>query len=171
MNFKKLSSQVLDNYELMTKESVQYQNDNKISCPSKCSSCCQNPKVSATALEMLPLALFLIESNSIPENWNSEICLFYSKGCSVYTHRPTVCRLFGWTQISGKNNDRLSICPKTEKANSNLSPNAPKIELWARKIKELDPSLSQEILPINQALKLMIEKVLLTNSFNESRDL
>ena len=161
-----LATEVESLYTEMSTESNLYQARNKIYCPSKCSNCCKSPTVSATPLEMLPLAFHLINSNQVPTDWSKDSCIFHHNGCSKYLYRPTVCRLFGWAQVSGKTANRLSVCPTTIK-NNELSPDAPNIELWASKVRSLEPSLGTEILPINQALKLMVEKILLYQRFDE----
>lgn len=164
MNFKSISQKVETLYSEMSKESLEYSSNNSISCPSKCDHCCKNSNVSATPLEMLPLALELIKNNNLDLNFDKSTCIFNQSGCSVYSKRPTVCRLFGWSKVSSKEGQRLSMCPKVL-SNSVVDPNAPDIELWARKIKEVHPEWGSEIIPINQALKIMIEKILLYESF------
>lgn len=158
-SFKKLSDSVSDLYQQMDVESKAYSSENKISCPKKCDHCCKNPKVSSTPLEMLPLALELIKNNQTNQDWSKSTCLFNSQGCQAYNYRPTVCRLFGWAKVSAKEGTRLSICPKVS-SNEALDPNAPDIEQWSRKVKELDPNLGSELYPINQALKIMVEKII-----------
>jgi uncharacterized protein len=162
--FKSISKEIENLYSEMSEESSLYQKKNSIYCPVKCDNCCKNPSVSSTPLEMLPLALELIKNNNTDLDWNKETCLFNNKGCSVYSVRPTVCRLFGWSQVSAKDGRRLSICPKTV-SNGVLNANAPDIEMWSRKIKEIHPEWSNQILPINQSLKIMVEKVLFYQSF------
>jgi len=168
MKYKLLAEQVLNVYKEMDDQSIYYSQSNKINCPSKCNHCCSNPNVSATPLEMLPLALHLIKNNQVPTNFDSPTCLFKTDKCSVYDNRPTVCRLFGWTQVSSKNGQRLSICPKVQTPSGkldNLDPNAPNIAYFASKIKEVDPSLGSTILPINQALKQIIDSVLMYQNY------
>lgn len=155
--YNDLSSQVEVIYQEMDKASTQYKEENKIGCPSQCNHCCTNPKVSATPLEMLPLALHLLQNNQVPKNLDSPICIFKTNQCSVYNHRPTVCRLFGWTKVSGKNEPRLSICPKVQTSSGELALNAPDIAYFARKVNELHPSLGNDILPINQSLKQILD--------------
>ena len=158
--FKELSDSVKDLYQEMDTESQSYSLNNKVSCPKKCDHCCKNSEVSSTPLEMLPLALELIKNNQTDLDWTKTTCLFNNQGCQVYNYRPTVCRLFGWVKVSAKEGSRLSICPKVS-SNQVLEPNAPDIEQWSRKIKELDPNLGSDLHPINQSLKIMIEKILL----------
>lgn len=165
MKFNLLADQIQKIYQEMDEQSKSYSQTNQVSCPSKCNHCCSNPNVSATPLEMLPLALYLIKNNQIPKNLDSKTCAFKTDKCSVYEYRPTVCRLFGWTQVSGKNNPRLSICPKVQTVSGKLDLNAPNIANFASKVKEVDPSLGSTILPINQALQQMIDSILLYQKY------
>lgn len=165
MKYFLLAEQVKSVFKEMDEASISYSQNNGISYPSKCNNCCSNPNVSATPLEMLPLALHLIKNNQVPKDFNSTTCLFKTSHCSVYEYRPTVCRLFGWTQVSGKNGQRLSICPKVQTPSGKLDLNAPNIANLALKVKELNPSLGSTIMPINQALKEMIDIILLSQSY------
>lgn len=164
MDFKSISKKVEDLYSEMSSESEAYRLNNGLSCQSKCDHCCKNSNVSATPLEILPLALELIKNNQVDLDFSKPTCIFNKNGCGVYNQRPTVCRLFGWSKVSSKDGKRLSVCPKVS-ANPILDPNAPDIELWARRVKEVHPEWGTEILPINQSLKIMIEKILLYESF------
>lgn len=167
--FEKLNVEVQSLYSEMDKESTEYQKNNQLNCQSKCNHCCKNPSVSATPLEMLPIALELIQSNKIPSDsqLNKATCLFSTAQCSIYSKRPTVCRLFGWSLVSGKNGKRLSVCPKVLGSNQSLPLDAPNIELFASRVKDLDPTLGTQILPINEALKTIINHIQMTNYFAE----
>ena len=168
--YKNLSNQVSELYQEMDKSSKTYKETHKLSCVSKCNHCCKNSNVSATPLEMIPLAMYLIESGKVPsdEQLDKDTCIFSTKMCSVYSYRPTVCRLFGWVKVSGKVEDRLAICPKVQTVTGKLTvTDAPDIELFALKVKELYPQLGSQILPINQALKEILNIIKDYNSYSK----
>ncbi len=90
--------------------------------------------------------------------------------CTHYRYRPYLCRAFGATARVGKNNQTdLSICVNLEKnENHNLNhKEIPFIDQWKRKLEALDPHLSGNELPINSALMIILEKVLLWDSYQE----
>lgn len=101
-----------------------------------CDQRCKNPKVSASLLEMLPLALEIVTNNKSKEYYHLlsdqvRPCVLYQNGnCTNHSFRPLACR----------------------PANPD--------ENIALKIKKLAPQWAEEVYPINQALKLAIDKVL-----------
>lgn len=101
-----------------------------------CDQRCKNPKISASLLEMLPLALEIVTNNKIKEYYHLlsdqvRPCVLYNQGqCQNHSFRPIACR-----------------------------PPHPDDDITA-KIKALAPQWGEEVYPINQALKLAIDKVL-----------
>lgn len=83
-------------------------------CKKGCYECCANPKVEATILEFLPLAVYLHQSGHFLA-WEKAIiachtdrpCLFLRPGkgeggCVVYNKRGLICRLFGFSCLIRK---------------------------------------------------------------------
>jgi Fe-S-cluster containining protein len=108
---------------------------------------------------------------------NNSQCIFLQvtnsesgKGvCSQYEYRPFICRIFGVAARTNKYGKiENAICPTLAENNIVEADNAPLIEVWKKKLEVIDPRLSEQELPINQALKLILEKVLLLNKFSYS---
>jgi Fe-S-cluster containining protein len=166
----------------MEVESNSFMFEAKFACPSGCGQCCRNPEIEATPLEMLPLALFYIEAGQEQEilkdlsTSNRDYCFFYrhdkndtSKGrCDIYKYRPTLCRLFGVAKVG----ERFSVCKilKENNGSSFLELTENKLPItsmndWSMRLNGLDPNLGQKMLPINQALQVVLEKIVLLSSF------
>lgn len=161
-----------------------FQKKSKLNCPSECGNCCFKPDISCTPYELLPLAFHLAENDlaeSILEkarSQSSDRCIFLKvvdeeKGhgqCLEYKFRPYVCRVFGVAARKNKyGNADLSICSKLKEMYEHdldvSSEEVPHIEKWKANLESLDPHLTEKEIPINQALIVILEKVLLVKSF------
>lgn len=95
-------------------------------CPPGCGRCCENPEVETTVLEMMPLALELWQRGEVLQ-WIDRSqaveergpCVFYHPDpfipgngrCSVYSWRPTICRLFAFATVTNKQGQpELAAC-------------------------------------------------------------
>lgn len=164
----------------------EFQNQSGLTCLSGCGKCCLNPEVSASLLEMLPLAIELFDKQ-IAESTYDKLCegklscIFYeshvpdgSQGrCGVYKSRPSICRSFGASARLNKNNQKEWVVCKLikEKAKDSLEKvdisKSPTIGHLANKILFLDPDLGSKFYPINQALKLILEKLFIIQKFGQ----
>ena len=156
-----------------------------IKCAKGCGRCCENPYVETTILEMLPLAIQLWKEKEA-EGWlNKSLathltgpCIFYKpdpliagKGrCSIYSLRPLICRLSGFSAAVDKHGKpELVTCPtikqwqprEYEKAQKLVESGLPIPQLrdFALAAYQLDPALGKDRLPINIAIKDALEKV------------
>ncbi len=185
---KELTKNILDELELASQAFARFQSASQLTCPEGCGKCCFNPEVSCTPYELLPLAFYLLENNLAEDFLEKakaslgEHCLLLTvidkdkgKGnCSQYKFRPFVCRAFGVAARSNKNNlNELSIC-KTLKEQSSfnlddihtkLTGEVPLLEVWKKRLEVIDPALNTIEKPINEALLIMLEKLLLLNSY------
>lgn len=156
-----------------------------LKCANNCGRCCENPYVQTTVLEMLPLAIHLWQNNEAeeqlqrsPASATSGPCIFYkpdpsmagSGRCSIYPFRPLVCRLYGYSASADKyGKPRLVTCPTIkqsqpegyEKAQKLVDSGLPipTMRDFSMTSFQLDPELSREQLPINEAIKIAIEKI------------
>lgn len=162
-----------------------FQSTSGLSCLSGCGACCLNPDVTATQLEMLPFAIYLIDHNLADDMLNKlectdqKFCINYifesedgKKGkCGIYQYRPSLCRSFGASTRFNKNFQKEWVICKFIKENSKeLIPHidierAPIMGSFAARIKSIDYELSKEIYPINDALRKMLEKLMFYRSF------
>jgi Fe-S-cluster containining protein len=191
MNIREFSQDLQNIYEEMWASFSAYQKNSGLFCLEGCGKCCNNPEVEASVLEMLPLALRMLDENKL-EYWLEKLehpaqnhCLMYVahspdgvKGyCGVYKERPSLCRMFGVSGYYNKHREiTLSVCklikekyPElTKTRESEVSEEkTPMLVTWSYRLAQLDPRLIQDRLPINLALKGALEKVALYAQYQE----
>jgi Fe-S-cluster containining protein len=166
-----------------------YQSRLGLQCKPGCGACCNNPNIEATVLEMLPLALQLYDQGKAEqvleelELYSGFACYHYKRSsldglmgsCTVYKQRPVICRIFGAAGDRDKHgNHRLSVCKvikeihatEYQQALKNLALQPPPRMTDAKqRVRQLDFYLSWEDMPINQALKQALQRVLFQSSF------
>lgn len=177
--------QIVALYDRIDTETAAFQAATGLHCPPGCGKCCENPEVEATVLEMMPLALELWrtgEAAAYLERLStlngSESCLFYRPDpfvpgngrCTVYSWRPTLCRLFAFATVKNKQgNPELAVCirqkqtipEEVEGAKEAIAQgmSAPNFGEVATEVANLDPSLGSDRFPINQALERALQRV------------
>lgn len=181
---EQLSQQVQAVMAEIGQDYAKYQQDRGLFCRSGCGECCQHPGIEATVLEMLPLAFRLIAEqradqvlNDLAEREDAR-CYFYQSHsedrkqgqCSVYQQRPGICRFFGAAGTTGKAGEyQLSTCRNiktdhpvayAETLIALESDPPPLIRHGQEQIRQLDPELASNPMPLNQALATALEKVL-----------
>ncbi len=151
-----------------------------ISCFSGCTFCCETQEVFTTYFEMMPLATHLIQNDLAVdmleklEQADTKFCILLNKniGCSYYEYRPTICRLFGNSKIIKRNKEELVTCKKIKnhliqkqsRPIYNLK-NIPNMNHWQQYIYNVIPANNYELMPINHALRLALEKLTLKKQF------
>ena len=156
-----------------------------VSCMQGCSKCCDTSSrdIEATMFELIPMALHLWQRGQAEhyqalasEAGDEGRCVLYMPegtdsgggGCSEYEHRALICRLFGITSVRDKHGNKMpSLCmliaahnPKTA---DKITAHAPVIAECSAHGRGLSPSsLGSELYSFNMALKLALEKVMLT---------
>jgi Fe-S-cluster containining protein len=93
--------------------------------------------------------------------------------CLEYKFRPLICRVFGVAARKNKYGEPdLSICSVLKQiypvALDVRGSKIPFIEIWKKKLESLDPRLTEKEIPINQALIIILEKILLIKSFEKA---
>jgi uncharacterized protein len=179
-------------YREMSESFSHYQKQTQLSCLTGCGRCCLNPEIEASPLEMIPLALHLHQTGEL-DFWLDKLevneqqsCLLYVpaspdglKGqCGHYEYRPSICRMFGVAGYFDKHkNATLSICKYIKEADPELArqrtaeatlENTPMLLHWMSRLSQLDPKLSQQRMPLNQALQRALEKVALYAQYQTS---
>lgn len=157
-----------------------------LACPSGCAKCCENPQVETTVLEALPLAYWLLtrpegadavleDLTAIRQGGVKRHCHFFRPapgqwGCTVYEHRPGLCRLFGFAaRLDRRGRPEPVICRIHRQADPQAAENAlrlaeegapmPTFYEFSTQFALLDPQLGVEQLPINEAILRALEKV------------
>jgi len=164
-----------------------------LGCLPNCASCCDTPSVNieCTVFEALPLALRLWEDGRAESALQRALdagdrgrCAFYEPagmlsregGCLEYSHRPLICRLFGFSSSRGKDGQpRLSLCRaiNTRDAAKALAARGlvssgvdlPLMSEISTRAMGLNPGLSSRRSGINLAVAGALEKVMLTASW------
>jgi Fe-S-cluster containining protein len=144
---------------------------------------------------MGPLAQQLLQQGQAEEIWDQlqkldfeessqRPCIMYKKNnaegdkgqCSVYLYRPLICRVFGAFARRNKYGAKeLSLCKLiADKVNlsaeekASKAQEAPAVALWRKRLEELNPNPGGALLPINKALKLALQDVLLKNHYRDN---
>lgn len=192
---RELSRRVEAVYGEMADTFSGYQQASGLSCRSGCGECCTQPTIEATVLEMLPLALHLFDQGKAEQTLTQleelpevSSCFFYQRlsfdgkqgQCSVYQQRPSICRVFGVAGYRDKQGKTaLSVCKtikadKAEKYQQHLimlGEQPPPMMMNAKEqVNELDYSLGAKHYPINEALRLALEKVLFKAFYSDYTD-
>lgn len=189
MKLRTLAAQISQEYDQMSYEFRSYQVRTGLACRSGCGQCCTNPQIEASPLEMLPMALDLfdrgkgLEVLEMLSDHPPSTCIMYkatspdgSQGfCSGYEQRASICRMFGAAGFAAKNGGlKLSVCRliKSDQPQQVALAEAdierpPNMAFWSQRIRVLNGDLGERFYPINQALRIMLEKILLLASYED----
>lgn len=156
-------------------------------CPPSCRECCKTSgdAIQVTVTEFLPLSLRLwTEGKAIQlldrldSVYDSDQCVLFESssalceegGCTEYSSRPLLCRLFGFSGIvnrSGqvipvvcrhmKNHYPLSVNNLFEKLSNGLE--IPVFADYSSQIRGIDPYMGAKAFPVNLALRRALEYV------------
>jgi len=173
-------------FERLDREITTFNSQSSLHCKAGCGKCCTKPDIDASPLEFLPWAyqLFLQGRAAIVldelKQKSGSICHIYkplslldnaSGSCSDYRYRGLICRLFGFAASRDKFGQlRLATCKiikeeqkeNFEKAVASISKGdyVPIFTDYYMHLSQIDFTLGNTIVPINQALKIAIEEVL-----------
>jgi len=187
MNLQNSAQTTLNVLKEIENDFSAFQKKSKLQCPSGCAKCCFSPEISCHPFEMLPLALDLCKRgiaeevlNSLEKNHNPTCSLLVIENqelglgyCKEYEFRPLICRAFGIAGITNKFHEtELSLCSviKEKISVENIvieKEKVPQIKLSKAKLEMINPVFLEKTMPINQALKLVLEKVLIFYSYAE----
>jgi Fe-S-cluster containining protein len=192
--YRELAKDVAQIFSDSEKTFFGYQAATGLTCLPECGHCCYNTQeIYATPLEMLPAAFDIIDRGEQQtflkmleqkHNNNDLMCAFFAghdpeqfKGrCTRHQVRPCVCRSFGAAAIKNKQNEKaLSVCKLIKEkypehlheAQKNHMTEAPVIGNFALQVQALDYELSRELLPINQALYVILQKLVFLMDFEQ----
>jgi len=174
-------------YEELDLEANRFKKAAGLDCLKFCKKCCTPGKaqIEASVFECLPLSIHLWKlgeaesylqkiasggEKNICVLYNADVSLFPTLGCKHYLWRPLLCRLFGFSAVLDKHgHPRIALCraiktadPQAEdRMNRELARglNPMIIPHWAQKASSLNPHLGQKRYPINQAVRLALERV------------
>lgn len=191
---RELSGQVMAVFETLSEEFGEYQSATGLTCTKGCGACCNKPDIEVTPLEMLPYAFHLFDQGLAEstldalEAYSGFACMQYQrqsldgkKGyCGIYTWRPGLCRMFGAAGYKTKTGEAtLSVCREIKQqlperyANALIMtdrPSPPMISSGQQRLAQLDYALGEKRMPINDALKYVLVKILMVASYAGSVD-
>lgn len=161
-----------------------------LGCVAACGRCCTKPNIEATVLEFLPLAYAAYKEGRAYALWeklnqstSDTTCALLGPQsgealgfCNDYLHRGLICRLFGFSTVTGKGGVRLlSTCstiktsfPESFKgATEHIQSGgkAPHGIDYAYALIGIDAQLGTHRMPINTAIRLALEHVMAYYSY------
>lgn len=187
---RELSHSIQLKFDEISKVFGDFQHKSHLTCPAECGKCCFKPDISCAPYELLPMALHLLDTGKAESTLEMALanldnrCLFLQvtdeqsgkARCREYNHRPFICRAFGVSARNGKRGTEYSICRELKSTNdytpsfSHDEEDVPYIEVWKKRLESLDPKLLEREIPVNQALALILEKVLLWDSLQKATE-
>jgi len=197
MGIDETVDRVLKIYRIADRDIHRFRSRSGLQCLRFCSHCCSNINVSATELELLPLAFWLYQRqraqhwleklNEIPVIGHSKCVLlqFPKHGrnigrCAAYKMRPLICRLFGFSAVLDKHNrPQLVTCGVIKKlynqtyvetARSLGKYHVPIMKKYYTLLYALDFARARRFYTINEALKMAIETVLSHFTYRQKGD-
>lgn len=153
-------------------------------CSPGCGECCELSTPRVSVVELIPAAEELFFRSEV-ELWLKRIestgedqrCVFYKPDplvsgngrCQFYPLRPSICRLFPFAVMRNKDGvSELLTCHRQRKSMPDLinkakqtilrGVNVPSIDSFLLQMFSLQPSILREKFPINQALRLALER-------------
>lgn len=194
MRFEEKVNEVLKIYRIVDADVHSFEMMSGLRCLRFCSRCCINVKVTATVLELLPLAYWLYKKQTA-RFWLEKLdavradkerrCILlrfpkHSRNvgrCMVYKMRPLICRLFGFSAVIDKSNQPQLVTCKVIKKVYNASylqtsrslgtlP-VPIMKRYYAMLYPLDFIDAQKFYPLNEALRMAIETVLFHFSYHQ----
>lgn len=191
-HFEELAQSILREFSTISQTFSEFQKDHKLDCVSGCGKCCFKSDVYCSPIELLPLAMELLRRGDAQEVYDrcdtvsAGRCFFlvvdnaekYLGKCSEYLHRPLVCRAFGVSARHSKNNQvDFSVCQVIKeqrsvefqemlsKVQNKELEKLPFIDYGKNQLATLDPRFLEREYPLNESLKMILEKVLLVAQY------
>ncbi|HEY9738784.1 MAG TPA: YkgJ family cysteine cluster protein [Trichocoleus sp.] len=186
-----VAADVLKVYQQIDQQTAAFQAATGLRCAAGCGRCCDNPHIEATPLEMLPAALELIRRAEAEQRLTQlaslgspSLCSFYEVDeavpgngrCQMYTWRPTLCRLFGYAASRDKQGQAVlatcaghaiampEVLSDAQGAIANGLP-VPLFADWQSQVSSIDPHWGTQQMPINQALRVALERLSLVIAY------
>ena len=168
----------------LEQEMAQFQKASGLGCVPGCGKCCTHSEVEASPLEFLPWAFHMFLNGEAEETLTalnttqSATCILYKPitllgqgRCSDYKYRGLICRLFGSAATTDKYGHlRLATCSiikegqaENYKAASEAITKDLQVPIFAdyyMQLNQIDFRLGNIVLPINKALKMVLEEVM-----------
>jgi len=155
-------------------------------CIHLCGECCRKTDIEASPIEFIPLAASLYEAGEVDEfltrldrSDETGYCVLFSPearkvgkwACSNYEKRGLICRLFGFGyRLNREGTPELVTCKLLKESCPNAVAKAqhsgiatpdevPIFRNYSMQLYSIDPDLAIKLFPINQAIRIAIEKL------------
>lgn len=177
---------VIKLFRMASSATRSFQKQSGLKCIDSCCRCCLSQQISATVLEFIPLAVWLLKTDQLNE-WllkiqaleenSSENCILlerrapdsFSGRCGAYRFRPMLCRLFGFSAVLDKySQPRLVTCREIKREYAELYEAAikdistgtlPVMKNFFMMLFTIDSDLGHHHFPINTAIRKALEYV------------
>ena len=179
-------------YYSLEKQISAFQQKSNFKCIENCHFCCTKHDIQANPLEFLPLAYYLYKNQQaynflerLEQSSHQTVCVLFNPfsndgACSFYNYRGLICRLFGFSAMLDKHeNKTLITCKllKTQKSTEfkiaqqliNNGADVPLTSKYYLKLYAIDLKLSAQYYSINDAIKQAIETVLFYFSYRDKK--
>jgi Fe-S-cluster containining protein len=156
-----------------------------LKCPDFCGMCCRKSDIEASPIEFMPLAAWLYKTGKVNDflakldHPKHDWCACFDPdaaargewGCQYYEHRGLICRLFGFGfRLNRENQPVLVTCKimkstkatAVAKATEIAAANPEEMPIFSNyfmRLLAIDPDLAVPQMPINQAIRVAIEKL------------
>src|SRR5665647_1719209 len=156
-----------------------------LKCPDFCGMCCRKADIEASPLEFMPLAAWLYKKGKVddflakmdhPEHqwcacFDPDASVKGAWGCQYYEHRGLICRLFGFGfRLNRENLPVLVTCKIMKSTQAAAVSKAgemavshpeemPVFSNYFMRLLAIDPDLAVPQMPINDAIRVAIEKL------------
>lgn len=154
-------------------------------CPDFCGMCCKKSDIEASPIEFMPLAAWLYKTGKVDEflerldhpthNWcacfDPQGAAKQEWGCQFYEHRGLICRLFGFGFRLNRESLPVLVTCRIMKCSQSAAvtkagemaaarpEDMPVFSNYFMKLLAIDPDLAVPQMPINQAIRVAIEKL------------
>lgn len=176
---EKVFSELDEHISLVTSQTT-------MKCVHLCNACCRKTDIEASPIEFIPLAAWLYENGKVDEflakldrSDETGYCVLFSQdawkegkwGCQNYEKRGLICRLFGFGYRFNREGALELVtckimkqtCPGAVETARQIgidSPDqVPVFRNYSMQLYSIDPDLAIQQYPINQAIRVAIEKL------------
>ncbi len=180
MEFSKKTEKIFQIYEDIDQKITGIQENSCVSCVKGCGKCCQRFEPYISTLEAIPLAQFLEKNpdreqqfhKGVEENkkeWTA--CPFYDHDndnhCTIYSIRPLICRMFGFSAHQKKNKREFSSCslienemPEKVKVAQRLTQSGFPVPIYqevAKEAQKIDFDLATDYHPFSRSVEIALD--------------
>jgi Fe-S-cluster containining protein len=186
MAFDKIAISVQEVFKELDQHIERTTSKTGMKCVQFCSACCRKTDIEASAIEFIPLAIWLYKTGKVDEfllrlDKSDKIgfCALFSPdaqkdgkwGCLNYEKRGLICRLFGFGyRLNREGTPEVVTCKllkescpdcvaKARQAGLETPDDVPLFRNYSMQLYSIEPDLARIQLPINQAIRLAIEKL------------